>query len=350
MDNLLERARREGTPLLDGQRVTFVWHGKTQPSISGDFTQWHYEKPRPLQTAGKDLWVYTLDLPAEAYLEYIFVVDGQRCLDPYNAKKTPNGMGKYNNYVYIPPAGPSTLARRVGRKLRGQVTRELVDGGMFIAGGRRQVNYYHPPVSTPVPLIVVLDGYDFYRRAHLETIVDNLIATQRIAPVALAMVQNGKSARMIEYACSDATLSFLQSALLPAARRRLNLSDGEGEFGILGASMGGLMAIYTAFRLPHIFGKALSLSGAFVVNKQEQVLFELVRNSIPPAIQVWMDVGLFDYAPLLESNRKMRTLMNERGYALEYREYPAGHSYPAWRDEIWRGLEHLFKPHDFIMK
>ena len=34
--------------------------------------------------------------------------------------------------------------------------------------------------------------------------------------------------------------------------------------------------------------------------------------------------------------------MIERGYLLAYHEYNAGHNYPAWRDDIWRGLEALY--------
>jgi enterochelin esterase family protein len=35
-------------------------------------------------------------------------------------------------------------------------------------------------------------------------------------------------------------------------------------------------------------------------------------------------------------------MLNQMGYPLTYREYHAGHNYPAWRDEIWRGLEALY--------
>jgi enterochelin esterase-like enzyme len=38
----------------------------------------------------------------------------------------------------------------------------------------------------------------------------------------------------------------------------------------------------------------------------------------------------------------MRDLLLGRGYDVTYREFNAGHNYPAWRDDVWRGLEALF--------
>ncbi len=46
-----------------------------------------------------------------------------------------------------------------------------------------------------------------------------------------------------------------------------------------------------------------------------------------------------DLAPV---NREMHDLLEERGYDVGYREYSSGHNYPAWRDDVWRGLEHAY--------
>ena len=61
----------------------------------------------------------------------------------------------------------------------------------FVVGGKRPVWLYQPPTPDPVPLVVVWDGGDYYRRGRLTQIVDNLIAQRRIRPIALALVENG---------------------------------------------------------------------------------------------------------------------------------------------------------------
>lgn len=59
-------------------------------------------------------------------------------------------------------------------------------------------------------------------------------------------------------------------------------------------------------------------------------------------VWLWMDIGIFDIPSLLSANRRMHRLLETQGYPVSYREYNAGHNYPAWRDDVWRGLMNLF--------
>jgi enterochelin esterase family protein len=106
--------------------------------------------------------------------------------------------------------------------------------------------------------------------------------------------------------------------------------------------MGGLMALYTGYRLPEIFGRVLSQSGAFTVGKTDMVIYELIQHGDVKPLHIWMDVGKYDFGTLTRANPRLYDLLCKRGYPVTYREYPAGHNYPAWRDDVWRGLEHLY--------
>jgi len=105
--------------------------------------------------------------------------------------------------------------------------------------------------------------------------------------------------------------------------------------------MGGVMTLYTAFRLPDIFGFVLSQSGAFCRFGRDYVVFELVRECKKKPINLWMDIGKFDFQSLIQANHRMYELLVETGYNVTLHEYNAGHNYPAWRDNVWRGLEKL---------
>jgi len=39
----------------------------------------------------------------------------------------------------------------------------------------------------------------------------------------------------------------------------------------------------------------------------------------------------------------MYALLKEKNYPVKYHEFSAGHNFTAWRDDIWRGLEALYK-------
>jgi len=345
LHHLLARAQAAGTPLIDGERVIFVWHGAHPPALVGDFNNWDH-KQSALAEVAPDVWAQTLDFPRDTYMEYAFIVDPakeERVPDPFNARVTPNGMGKINHYFYMPEAAPTPLAQPARRVPRGAVTRHVVQAPHVLVNGKRTVWLYRSAVSHPVPLVVVFDGRDYLRRARLTTIADNLIAQGRMKPVAFAMADNGGPARGVEYGCSEATLGFIMNHLLPLAKKELDLVDfraSPGAYGLLSASMGGLISLYVALRAPGIFGRVLSQSGAFWDDEYKPVVVDLVRDGAVRPIKVWMDVGRYEW--LLGGNRMMHALLQQRGYDVAYREYNGGHNYPAWRDDVAHGLEWLY--------
>jgi enterochelin esterase family protein len=343
---LLARAQVEGTPLIDGDTATLIWQGAQPPLLRSDVHDWHGARPAEWTEIAPGVWTHSMAPAPDAYVEYAFLTgpaEDDRTPDPFNNRTTPNGIGQVNHYFYMPEGAPTPLAQRVRGVPCGTVTRHVVEHKGFVVGGKRPVWLYQPCTPAPAPLVVVWDGGDYYRRGRLTQIVDNLIAQGRIRPIALALVENGGQARMIEYACSDATIGFVTECVLPLAAERLRLIDvraAPGAHGVLGASMGGLMALYLGLRVPHVFGRVLSQSGAFWSGPQEWVASDLVRDGAVRPLKIWMDAGRYEW--LLPGNRDMRALLAARGYDLTYREFSGGHNYPSWRDNVWRGLEHLF--------
>lgn len=342
MEALLEQAKK-GTPVIAGNTATFVWYGADAPRLVGDWTGWDRGAARTLTRVALEVWAHTVTFPRDAYLEYAFIKGGSRLIDPLNPRTTPNGVGHTNNYFYMPEGEPTPLMERRRNVPHGTVTRHTVVDQFLLVGGKRAVDLYRPPTKDPCRLLVVLDGQDYRRRAELVNIVDNLIAEERIRPVAMALTHHAGQARGVEYGCSEAHLGFLAQHVLSLAQRELNLLDFQanpGAHGILGASMGGLMALYTGLRAPRIFGHVLSQSGAFTLGEHDTVVWDLVKQGPVRPIRIWMDAGQFEW--LLPSNQRMHGLLAERGYEVEFREYHAGHNYPAWRNDVWRGLEALF--------
>jgi enterochelin esterase-like enzyme len=343
---ILERLSTEPTPLIDQNTATFVWRGRKAPLLVGDFSGWDEGNPIELAKRGPNLWVYSMDFPPDAYIEYGFIKGKESLDDPHNPRRTSNGFGGYNHYFSMPEYKPNELIKNYNHIAHGTIRRFNLSNEYFITGSQRKIYLYKPPTNEKVPLVVVWDGQDYLKRAKLNFVVDNLLAEKRLKPIALAFVCNGgPKSRMSEYACNDATLDFLMTGVIPLATRELNLLDIDrhpGEFGILGASMGGLMAAYTGARFPNVFGRVISQSGAFTWNDFDTVVFDLFTRSAYHGLRIWLDVGIYDLIGLLEANRKMRDLLMKRKYQPTYREFPAGHNYPAWRDDVWRGLEALY--------
>ena len=266
-------------------------------------------------------------------------------LDPLNRKSVNNGMGGRNNFFYMPETMPSPFVMRRADVPIGALTSHRVDTGLLREDYERTIYLYRPPIKGPVPLLIVYDGQDYLQRGKLATMVDNLIADKRIQPIAMAFLPSAGSWRSVEYACSDATLHWVEQSVLPVAREQLNLLDirkHAGAYGVLGASFGAVMSLYTGLRMPDIFGNVLSQSGVSTLNGRDFVTVDLVRHEHARNIQIWMDCGKLEF--LLEDNRRMSALLRENGYQVTYREFSGGHNYTAWRNDIWRGLEEMF-PH-----
>jgi enterochelin esterase family protein len=242
----------------------------------------------------------------------------------------------------MPDAKPSPDVLPMKVVEAGKVSKHAVATRDYAAGKTRIVHLYQPPVTIPVPLLVVYDGSDYLHRGKLNIIVDNLLAMKRIHPFAMAMVNNGGAARSIEYSCGEATLGFIMECILPLAKEQMELESIEaGGYGIMGASLGGSMALFTALRLPQIFHKVLSQSGAFISPEYQSIVVDLVRYAPRPGIKIWMDAGRMEW--LLEGNRQMHQLLKGRKYPVSYHEHSGGHNTTTWRNDVWRGLQSLYK-------
>jgi enterochelin esterase-like enzyme len=346
-DLTIRRAQESGNPVVHGNKATFIWQGKSPPHLISDVQGWEAERrPKPFKpTSHPAIWSCSLTVPRDAYVEYAFYdpLAEEKFLDPLNKNAVSNGMGSRNNFFYMPEMMPSPFTMPRADVRGGTLTRHRVDTDYLQDDGERDVFLYKPRTNGAVPLLIVYDGNDYLHRARLPTIVDNLIAAKRIRPIAMAFLQNGRSRRNVEYFCSDATIHWLDREVLPLARkhlRLLNIEDHPAEYGVLGASAGGLMSFYTGLRMPEIFGKVLCQSAVFSIDGRDFAAVDLVRFGQGRNLQIWMDVGTLD--DLLEDNRRMIALLDKRQYNVTYREFSAGHNYTAWRDDIWRGLEAMF--------
>jgi enterochelin esterase-like enzyme len=352
LDSTTQRALESGNPVVHGNRATFIWEGDSAPQLISDLTGWenqprHFKRVSSTLKPASDqtIWSCSLSVPRDAYIEYAFYdpISQEKFLDPLNSHTVSNGVGSRNNFFYMPETMPSPFSMRRAEVRSGTLTRHHVDAGFLQDDGERDIYLYKPPSSKPVPLLVVYDGYDYLHRARLATIVDNLIADRRVRPIALAFLQNGRSRRNVEYLCSDATVHWLDREVLPLARehlRLINIEEHPGTYGVLGASAGGLMSMYTGFRMPEIFGKVICQSGVFGLDGRDFAVVDLVRYGHARDLKIWMDIGTLD--ELLEDNRRMIALLNEKQYNVTYREFATGHNYTAWRDNLWRALEAMF--------
>ncbi|MEQ8673515.1 MAG: alpha/beta hydrolase-fold protein [Aggregatilineales bacterium] len=353
--HLLARAQADGNPIIEGDTVTFVWEGEEAPFLLGDFNSWGHaddENAILMTQIAPKVWTKTITLPRDAYIEYLLTTDVDddeaRIPDPLNPNLVDNGMKELNNFFYMPDAELAPIVREGHSLPQGVLSRHVITNKLFLAGGERDVWLYQPIVTTePTPLLVVYDGYQYLKQIEITRIVDRLIAQKSIPPIALAMIDSGEDMRIVEYMAGDAMLKVVTEDVLSLAKEKLDLLDIEthhGAFGVCGASMGGLMAYYSALRFPHIFGRAICQSSSlFLFHNDPHSPIKALINSLDPTqypLKFWFDIGTYETNPRIQ--QETTDMLNKHGFQATFQQFSGGHNNTNWQRILDRALITIF--------
>jgi enterochelin esterase-like enzyme len=228
----------------------------------------------------------------------------------------------------------------------------------------REVAVYTPAgylsAAKPYGLIVLFDEKPYIddKTIPTPTILDNLIAENRIPPMIAVLIDNPPGdTRSRELPCNPTFADFLNFELVPWMRRLFNVTTDPQQTVVGGSSYGGLAAAYAGLRHPETFGNVLSQSGAyswtpprsdnpndFDPNAEPNWLATQFIMSPRLPLRFYMDAGSDEIDPaghgsmILEPSRDMRDVLLAKGYEVHYQEFVGGHDYLSWRGTLADGL------------
>jgi enterochelin esterase family protein len=166
--------------------------------------------------------------------------------------------------------------------------------------------------------------------------VDYLIHQGTIPSLIVVMVPPVQ--RTAEYQMNSAFVDFFVTEVVATIDGRYRTRPSPECRGLIGDSLGGLAAIYVAFSRPDVFGKSAGQSGAYFDS-----MITLVRDNPKRDVVFHLDIGTYETGvsgvSLLDLNRRMREVMVEKGYSLQYLEVHEGHSWGSWRARIDEALK-----------
>jgi len=355
--------QRHEFPIVEGRQVTFVYRGPA----TGVFLQ-HWVQALPQQqpferVRGADLWYLTLELPRNSRIEYkIGLAQG----GPTDASGHPQNLrliqDPLNPHRAHDPYGANSVVHTEGHEVpdwtqpdpearTGEIVEHTIQSAAF--GEARPVKVYLPAryrASRDYRLLVVHDGDDFLRFASLQTVLDNLIHRFEIPPLIVALIQSPDRSR--EYADDPRHADFLVDELVPHLEEAYPVSREPADRGLLGASLGAVAALSTAWRHPGAFGNLLLQSGSFAftdigehdagpaMDRVVKFVNGFRDNPGRPAERVFVSCGT--YEALIYYNRSLIPLLQSTGMAVRYVEARDGHNWENWRDRLREGLSWLF--------
>lgn len=203
------------------------------------------------------------------------------------------------------------------------------------------------------PLLVVLDGPEYVRRAHLLRILRRLADARDVPPHRVALVTPAD--RLETYSASTPYARALVAAIDELAGRRVRRAG-------LGASMGALALLHAHRLEPRAFGGLFLQSGSYFRRRTDPqevrfprfsridrfvgtvlnntVLNDTVLNArdgarpVPTTITCALDEENYG------NNAVLAQSLAEQGYPIDFHAARGGHDWPTWR----RALEAHLAP------
>ena len=276
--------------------------------LIGDFTDWD-DKLQPLKGA------VTLEFPRGVYVEYAyFDANKQPIADPANPVRPKHPWHDFDRAVTLPYNDFKESPRP--HTFRGHVYDHRMYSQTF--GGQRTYYVYEPNLP-PVATLYVQDGEGYYEKLCFHEVVEALLEREEIQPVRLVMIE--PQDREKEYWFNERYESFLLGEILPEVDQRYGATE---ERGLWGASLGGMVSAWLAWRNPQVFTKVGSQSGCFTADPQGGDEYH-------------------DPEWLLAPNRRFAAMLVDKGYPHDYQERPGGHNWATWEQGLEPGLKYLFE-------
>jgi enterochelin esterase family protein len=338
VDALVLRVRQAGTVIAEDSILTLLYRGRARHVfVAGDLNGWEPGRDEMNRVPGTDLFALSWKLDPAARIEYKLVVDSAWILDPLNPLRAAGGFGE-NSEARMP------RYRFPAESVTRGVPHGNIDTTSFTgpAPARRTTVYvYLPPGyrsgTERYPVLYVTDGGEYLSRASMNVVLDNLIAQGEIVPLIAVFIEPASdpedprtNTRMSDYALNDRFIDALSEVLRPLLMKRYRMLEGPRNTGIMGASMGGLIATYAAFTHPETFGLCAAQSPSYQWGND--TLITIIRSGPVKNFRMYLSTGTIRDAE--RRARIMRDIMREKGYAITYAECPESHNWLNWRGRL----------------
>jgi enterochelin esterase family protein len=233
---------------------------------------------------------------------------------------------------------------------QGMITSHTIDSSYV--NQTRTFFVYEPAgqiVGGKLPTIYFNNGTQYLNLIDTPAILDSLIAKRIIPPLIAVFVPPINISQ--EYMLEDAYVAFLADELVPYVQQAYDADPNPEKTGVMGSSLGGLAAVYTAFTRPDVFGLAAGQSGDYGVN--ENKLIQLAKrhqagtaNSQP--VRYYLVAGTYETADgdesgtILVANRRLAEALDTTDQVFLYEERPEGQSLGLVEGTIGRALAFLY--------
>jgi enterochelin esterase family protein len=184
-----------------------------------------------------------------------------------------------DSVLVLPRAAPQPYVAPRSGVPRGTTVQATMQSAVL--NEERALAVYTPPGygdGAAANLLIVFDGGAYgalpaQTQVPTQTILDNLIAEQKIGPTVAVLVRTMTFAkRNRDLSGSRPFADFIARELVPWMRARYRIRPGPSNVVVAGSSLGGFAATHAAFTHPQVIGNVLSQSGSYWISKNWQTV------------------------------------------------------------------------------
>jgi len=232
-----------------------------------------------------------------------------------------------------------------------------------VTNGWRQLNVYTPPgydanSSASYPVLYILHGggedqTGWAQQGKTDLIMDNLFAANKAKPMLVVMPDANIGAGGFNAAGMESSLQMfereMKESIIPFVEKNYRSINEPGSRAMAGLSLGGIHTLYTGVNNTDMFAYLGVFSSGWIVpmmnsisDKQYAYLKDNAEKVNSRVKAFWVsEGGKEDIA--WKNGQLMVARFKELGIQHSYTEYPGGHTWPVWRNNLYNFAQLLFK-------
>jgi enterochelin esterase-like enzyme len=299
------------------------------------------------------IWEVTTDSLTEGFHYYSLLVDGLALVDP--ASETFYGMGRMASGIEVPFKGDGYYAEK--DVPHGEICIKRYFSTVF--NSWRQFYIYKPAgydinINEKYPVLYILHGggedeRGWATQGKTDLILDNLIAANKAKPMLIVMPDGNVSGQGF----GENTLRMfereLKQSVIPFVEKNYRAETGSKSRALAGLSMGGIQTLYVGINNTELFSYLGVFSSGWIMpaqndlaNKQYDFMKtnnDKIKNNLN---LLWIGVGGKEDIAYNNCQALLKKL-DELKVKYIYSEYPGGHTWPVWRNNLYNFAQLLFK-------
>jgi enterochelin esterase-like enzyme len=299
------------------------------------------------------VWEITTDSLSEGFHYYSLIIDGVAVCDP--ASETFYGMGRMASGIEVPFAGDGYYDIRNVPHGEIRIKRYY----STVTNSWRQFYIYTPagydenPTSTYPVLYIQHGGGEDERgwatQGKTDLILDNLIAEKKAVPMMVVMADGNLPSAGFGEEILQLFEAELKQCIIPFVEKNYRVKTESQYRALAGLSMGGIQTLYTGVNNTQLFSYLGVFSSGWIVPMQNDLAgkqydfmkanTDLINNNVK---HFWIAMGgKEDIA--WKNCQTMMEKFDELKIKYTYSEYPGGHTWPVWRNNLYNFAQLLFK-------